>query len=196
MSRKYTAYSKDPAVIERVLDKMEGLLLTLRNARLGEDGRDHRPQAMPPRHIASQLGCSIGTVQRWLKYHSGRRDEYEISDRYCELYQLIANELSEVVGSAQFAIACNPNNPQAARVQLALLPKMDPWTYGDASHDDRESTTTADIPSPVFDELSDTEREVLAQIAARRDEDDAAVDKIIADAAARVAENEDRDDDQ
>lgn len=185
MASSYTAYSHDPQVVERVLAKMEGLLTSLRKM-----PPDKRPKAMPTRYVGAHLGCSVGTVKRWLHYHEGRRDEHSMSDRFCEIYQLIANELSEVISARTFEIAANTENSQAFRAQQWLLVKMDPWTFGDKQQDDSPAAQVADIPSEVFDAMSDAEKATLQRIADTKDQLDAEVEKLLEQVALRVADDD------
>ena len=187
-SYQYTAYSQDPKVVERCLLKMEGLLTSLRKM-----PADKRPRAMPTRYVAAHLGCTVGTVKRWLQHHDGRRDEHEVSDRFCDIYQLIANELSEVVSSKTFLIASDTENSQAFRAQQWLLPKMDPWTFGDKEHSDSRASQVSDIPSEVFDAMSDVERATLKRIADAQDRMDAEVDALLEQVALRLADSTDAD---
>ena len=182
---QYTAFSKDPKVVERCLLKMEGLLMSLRKMPASK-----RPRAMPTKYVANHLGCATGTVKRWIQYHDGRRDEHTLSERFCDIYQLIANELSEVISTTTFTIASDPGNPQALRAHLWLLPRMDPWTFGDKQHDESQSAKVSDIPSEVFDAMSDAERATLQRIADTQDKLAHEVDMLLEQVALRVA-NED-----
>ena len=180
---QYTAYSKDPKVVERVLLKMEGQLALLRKM-----PADKRPRAMPSRYVAAHLGCAVGTVKRWLQYHDGRRDDHEISERFCDIYQLIANELSEVVSSKTFLIASDTENSQAFRAQQWLLKMMDPWTFGDKQQVESRAAQVADIPSEVFDAMSDAERAALQRIADAQDKMDAEVEALLEQVALRISD--------
>ena len=180
---QYTAYSKDPKVVERVLLKMEGQLALLRKM-----PADKRPRAMPSRYVAAHLGCAVGTVKRWLVYHDGRRDDHEISERFCDIYQLIANELSEVISSKTLAIACDTENSQAFRAQQWLLKIMDPWTFGDKQPVEARAAQVADIPSEVFDAMSDAERAALQRIADAQDKMDSEVEALLEQVALRIAD--------
>jgi hypothetical protein len=180
---QYTAYSKDPKVVERVLLKMEGQLALLRKM-----PADKRPRAMPSRYVAAHLGCAVGTVKRWLQYHDGRRDDHEVSERFCDIYQLIANELSEVVSSKTFLIASDTENSQAFRAQQWLLKMMDPWTFDGKQQVEARAAQVADIPSEVFDAMSDAERAALQRIADAQDKMDSEVEALLEQVALRIAD--------
>jgi hypothetical protein len=191
----YSAFSKDPAVNERCLAKMEGVLARLRDlAPKKDDPNDRRPKAMPHVFLAGHLGCSPGTVKRWIQYHDGRRNEHEFSDRFCDVFELIVNELSQVVSGKTFAIACNVEHKDALRSQLWLLPRMDPYTYGSKGIEDTPAAQVADIPSEVFDAMSEAEREILRQLADQQDALALKTDQLIDEIAARVAAADPSDD--
>lgn len=179
-------------MVQRVINKLEGLLSDIRDKRPTDTEPDRRPKVMPVRYIANHLGCSVWAVKRWLAQHEALRDEQELSELFVDVYKQIADELSESLEGKSLAIAHNPEHPQAFNAQKWLLPKMSPDIFGDVTVDISRADDSDIVETEVMEALTPEEREVLAEHDRRIEEANREVDKILAEARRRAQQREDQ----
>ena len=197
--QRFTAGTNDPIVVRRVVEKLEGLLQDLRDRRPQYDEagkctrKDTRPNLYPHVFVAYQLGVSVHSVKKWLHRHQARRDDYEISEAFCDVYEQIATEFGESVSGVTLAIAKNPAHPQVIAAQKMVLPKTDEWMFGGLTVNSKTSKQLADYPSEMFDAMTDEQRALMRELEKQYDQLDAKTDELIRALEAQAKERKEID---
>jgi hypothetical protein len=155
-------------VNEETLMRMEGLLQLLT-----EQPFDQRPKALTHDYLANQLAVPVHLVQEWYLSMQRSYKRWEIAQRFVDLYNLIANKLSERLTGTAFTIACDANNRRALDAIKWILPRTDPAGWGEQRKlkDENDSTNAlASIPQGVFDIMTNEEIAELEELQARIDD--------------------------